>query len=232
VNLKSATVTNFINFVPENFSLINWTVAHSKSRIALSDRFGRIVFLNLDDYKHRIADVPEKSIIWSLAFSSNANQVWTGTENGEIFQWDFSSGALVQSAKNITKLSGEIQSLAISACANWLAVGLHSDSTIWIYDIRNSNWHRQLIGHRRFVTSMTFTQDSSRLLSAGSDGRIIVWSVPEFQEISAFEIETNDSQDNDEGIATLHVSKDQHIIAALTEDGRLRTWTGKSTHSK
>jgi serine/threonine protein kinase len=134
VNWKSATVTNLVRFVPENFSLINWTVSPPKSRVALSDRFGRIIFLNLLDFKHQIASVPDKSIIWSLAFSSNGNQVWTGTENGEIYQWDFLSGLLIQPIKNVETLPGEIQSLAVSSCANWLAVGLHSDSTIWIHD--------------------------------------------------------------------------------------------------
>jgi WD40 repeat protein len=207
--------------LPEAFWLNCWAVSPDQTRIAVAGNTGQIAFVELANPQPRYRIDPTTNTIWAMAFSADSQELWTGTVGGIIRRWSAADATLIEESMRV---EGDLQAIALSGDQRWLAVALFDDSSIRVFDRTRSRWLPPLVTHRRFVQSLVFTADGSRLISGGADGRVVLWRVPEFQEIAAFEVEPAVRPTGDEGIAVLKLSKNNSAVAALTEDGRLQLW--------
>lgn len=207
--------------LPEDFSVNSWTVANSKVLVGLSASDGRVSVINLVERRQVLLSAPDGKAVWGMAFDPNTQNLWTGSETGAIRRWDAKSGDLLE---NVCELDADLQTIALSGDGRWLAVGVFDDSSVRIWDRVRLRWVARLLSHRRFVSSLVFSQNSNRLLSAGVDGRVVLWRVPEFEEVAAFEVDQVANPTGDEGVSVLKLSPKEAALAALTEDGRVRVW--------
>lgn len=221
VSLSNGTVDDIGSFLPKGLSVHAWSVSPSSDRLAVTGGEGQIHLTDLGLEQHLTSTDPAKTTIWAVTFSPNSKEVWTGNVGGNIRRWRADTGGLIGDAASI---DGDLQSLALSGDGRWLAAGLFNDASVRIWDRNRQRWADPLFAHRRFVLSLVFTSDSSRLLSAGADGRIVVWRVPEFEEIASFEVEAVSQPTGDEGISVLRLAPSEQALGALTEDGRVRIW--------
>jgi WD40 repeat protein len=119
----------------------------------------RIVVSN--DSENRIAAAFGRNVFvfWQQDASSN------NTENG-IVDWSVFKGH-----------SNNVRSIDFSPCGKKIATGC-SDGSIRLWDLQRGIWIRKWIAHDGFlVSSLAFSLDGKSLLSAGSDGTIVIESV-------------------------------------------------------
>jgi WD40 repeat protein len=83
-----------------------------------------------------------------------------------------------------------------------------------------------LDAHGRHAQAVAFTQDGKRLVSAGQDARVRLWSVPGFQAEGVFE-------GHGHSVNVLSFSPDGSLLATGSTDGTVRVWSfpqGKCLH--
>jgi WD40 repeat protein len=72
--------------------------------------------------------------------------------------------------------------------------------------------------HGRHAQAVAFTRDAKRLVSAGQDACVRLWSVPSFQAEGAFEGHGN-------SVNSLSFSPDGSLLATGSTDGTVRVWS-------
>ncbi len=221
VDLSTGSVTNHGRPLPENVSITAWELSPNQRLLAVSGNQGELFLIDLDNKTS--ARLPDQSTnaVWAISFESSGVQMWTGNSDGTIWLWNTKAMTCLGEQH---RLPGDIQCLTLSSDGRWMAVALFNDTTIRVLDRTKSTWLSPLGTHRRFASWMRFSGDNKRLLSAGADGKLVVWGVPEFNELSTFEVGTPAYPTGDEGIAVARISPAGDLIAALTEDGRLRAF--------
>jgi WD40 repeat protein len=140
---------------------------------------------------------------------------------GIISQWRTLDGS---KELEINSLPRDLGAMALSRDGRWLAVAPFDDASIQIMDLNERRWIHPLQSHRRFVQTIIFTDDSRRLVSGGADGKVVIWRIPEFEEITSFDLDPTPSRNGDEGIAILQYEPKAAALGALTDDGRLHLW--------
>jgi len=210
--------------LPLTFSVDSWSIASSGLRIAFAGNEGAMVFLDVAGKRSVNAQDPETNRVWAMTFSGDGKEVWAGNEGGKIRRWNTHTGHAIET---VTSIDGDLQALSMSNDGRWLAASLFNDSSLRIWDRRRNHWLEPRYAHRRYIQSLIFTPGNDRLVSGGVDGRIILWRVPEFEEIASFEVSPDRKPHGDEGIAALRLAPANAGLAALTEDGRLQIWRAR-----
>lgn len=96
----------------------------------------------------------------------------TGTENVRLARWDAKTGKYIDEIK----FSGdEIGTISFSPDGNQLALG--NANEVWIWETKSWQLKERLTGHIGVIADLAFTPDGSKILSAGSDGTIRVWTL-------------------------------------------------------
>jgi WD40 repeat protein len=70
-----------------------------------------------------------------------------------------------------------IQSIEYSPDGDALAIG--NGSEVWLWETATWELRARLSGHVGSIVDLTFTSEGDKLISAGSDGTIRVWSLKE-----------------------------------------------------
>jgi WD40 repeat protein len=120
---------------------------------------------------------PQKGIILSVAFASNAQYAIISTHDSLITHWDIDPLApLLTYWQNV--LSGR---LALSTARNVLAAA-GSDNLIRVWDVQSAQQLRLLRGHAAEVTHLALSADGSMLVSADADSEVKVWATDPGEE--------------------------------------------------
>ena len=77
-------------------------------------------------------------------------------------------------------------------------------------------------GHRKTITSLSFSPNGSELASSGEDNAVIVWDVPGRREIARFE------KDTKRPYVFAGFAAEGTSVVALTNDGRILEWNWKN----
>jgi WD40 repeat protein len=221
VRLSDGVLLDRTKVTPDGISVKSFALAPSGSHVALSAPSGRIILINTDSRSSIELRDPEGTNVWAMAFSFDAKELWTGSARGSIASYSTEDGSRMDDGLHI---AGDINSIAVSRDTRWIAVSVFNDSSIRVFDRSSGKWIRTLTSHRRVAQSMTFSSDSTRLISGGLDGRLILWRLPEFDEIAAFDAAPLHTPTGDEGISTIRLSPAASALAAFTEYGSLRLW--------
>jgi WD40 repeat protein len=224
VKLSDGSVTVNGLITPSEFWVNSWAVSPDGNLLAISGNDGQILFTDLDSLKPRSALDPDTNTVWALAFSADSQEVLSGSVGGVIRRWKAHDASLIG---EVSRLDGDLNAIAMSVDRRWLVVSLFNDSSIRVLDLSRGRWLAPLVTHRRFVQALLFTPDGRRLISAGADGRVVLWRIPSFEQIAAFEVEPQERPTGDEGVAILRLAPDGSALGALTEDGRLQLWRAR-----
>lgn len=115
-----------------------------------------------------------------------------------------------------------VTTIAFSPDENQLAAG-NENEVIYVWDLNKPNNNpRELVGHSEDVTDLAFSWlEESMLVSAGSDGAIIVWNLDQDNRSSPL---LKGRLKNGEPIHDLEFSESQGILAGINAEGSVLFW--------
>lgn len=98
----------------------------------------------------------------------------SGAENVRLATWDAKTGKYLSE----TRFAGKfIHAIQLSPDGKLLAMG--NDNEVWIWDTASWQIIKKFAGHTGLIQDLEFTPDGTRVLSAGREGTIRVWSLDE-----------------------------------------------------
>jgi WD40 repeat protein len=119
-----------------------------------------------------------------LAVGSQHNHAWAVDDKGKVVQGakpehylillDLASGCI---AGRFDKVSSDASSLAFSPDGRVLAWGGYGDPAVHVVEVASGRERRRFLGHRGFVTALTFSADGEALLSGSGDTTALVWDL-------------------------------------------------------
>lgn len=107
----------------------------------------------------------------SVAFSYDSTLLAAGAVDRQILIWN------TRNDQELRKIDANDATKSIAFARNSSQLAVNSGNLIRIYDASNGRWVQTLRGHRRHVTSLHISHDSTRLASASMDGAIKIWDM-------------------------------------------------------
>ena len=164
------------------------------------------------------------------ARSENGRMVWIGDGDYDVREWRLPDIAgvrkLPSSMPEVTRYrtthTEPVFSIAVSPEERVIATG-SSDESIHLYDRSTGTTLKTLEGH--FALGLRFTSDGRRLLSAGDDGTLRLWSVETGDEIRRFEGHVG-------WVLSVDLSPDGRTVLSGGEDGTIRLWDFDSSQQQ
>lgn len=89
--------------------------------------------------------------------------------------WPINSQEQISSVRFV--VPGKTNALAISPDGNYLVAGIQE--TLYIWQINSGRMLANLSKHYQAITCIKFTDDGSHFVSAGLDGSVLVWNLPQ-----------------------------------------------------
>jgi len=112
----------------------------------------------------------------ALAISKDAKRLVTKGEE-KILLWDLSTGKQVADLSNKRRWSDDSRSLGLSSDGKTLAVP--DGDRMAVIDTESGKIKKWLRGHEKGTSAVTITNDGKTIISAGADGRIKFWDMPD-----------------------------------------------------
>lgn len=122
-------------------------------------------------------------IIYTFVLTSNDEEVVTAHRSGLLKLWEFSTGELKKSWKNLHV--GPVSSLEYSMNTELLASG-GCDSLIRIWDFKKQLCKGSLKGVQGVVSVVRFHPNENVILGAGDDATILAWDIESREVVKKF----------------------------------------------
>lgn len=187
--------------------------------LAAAGSYDVVKVFNLAD-KKEVASLPHQAgMIKALAFAPDGQIIASGGYQ-TVGLWNVTTKTLV---KSLDEPQAQVTSLAISPNGALLVCG-SEDELVRVYDLPAGTLKSTLEGHGRPVTSVGFSHDGSKVVSAGSDvtrptkpGVIKVWDAATGKETLSFEA-------HDKSVTTVAFTVDDKWIVSGSFDETVRLW--------
>src|SRR5260370_21276898 len=116
--------------------------------------------------------------------------------------------------------------VAISPDGKMLAVGEADSDTIRVWERKSVKLKEKLKAHG--VVEMAFSPEAGSLVSAGRDGKVIVWDVLKQKPRDTFDGHTK----HEDGVflSCVAFAPDGQTVASGSWDGTMRIWPAASPH--
>ena len=117
-----------------------------------------------------------------LQFSADGKRLFAGLAENRVDVWEVASGKLIKSVTTHYSFGSPDSvypiSLAFNPNATLMAIGTR-DSTVEVID--TDTWQRiaELKGHGAYISSVDFSSDGTKLLTASGGGTMRVWKITE-----------------------------------------------------
>jgi len=108
----------------------------------------------------------------SVAFSSDGNQIISGSDGKLVRMWD------VETGKQLRELQGHtdwIWSVAYSPDGNQIISGSY-DKSVRVWDAKTGKQLRDLQGHTSKICSVAFSHNNNQIVSGSYDQSVRVWA--------------------------------------------------------
>jgi WD40 repeat protein len=132
-----------------------------------------------------------KDWVRSVAVSPDGKRGLSGSMDGTVRLWDLETGKQLRSLKHASGIQGVAFSpdglFAISGSGSqWRATRTRTEPSpgdwlLHVWDLETGKEMAQLAGHRWGLMDVKVCQDGHRVLSAGMDGTIRLWGLPELK---------------------------------------------------
>lgn len=117
----------------------------------------------------------------------------SATTNNSPEHDNFSTGAVslwdIFERAEIATFPGGATCVTFDSAGKYLAAG-HLDNTLCIWDVEQSQIHRELYGHEDTIRDLCFSPDGKWLVSVGDDRTIRFWDTTDWHMRVSFELET------------------------------------------
>lgn len=161
-----------------------------------------------------------KRFIVSASFSPDGTHIASSSLDGTVRLWSINEGKEVETFYVL-----QPSALAYSPDGEHIAVGLQS-GLVHIFHVRKKHPPLKLEGHSGFISSMAFSPDSSRLVTAGFENhKIMQWDAGTGILLKTLVGHT-------EGVASVAYSPDGSRIVSGSRDGTIRIWSSRNILEK
>jgi WD40 repeat protein len=126
----------------------------------------------------------EQTTLAAFFAPTSPPSIVTAYSEGRLQFWDPATGREMRANIPVPGAK-KVQTAAGSPNGKFIAVATQ-DATIKILDAGSGRETAALHGHRGRVSTIVFTPDSQRALSAGSDGTVRIWEAPTGKQLSGF----------------------------------------------
>lgn len=151
-----------------------------------------------------------RDFVHSLAFSPDGNLLASGGFR-TVKLWKKQSGSKVYQVT----AGNAVKSIAVSPDRNLLAIG-SADNSIQIVEAKTGKTQKKLTGHKAAISTVQFSADGSKLVSAAADKSIRVWDIAKASTIRTI---TSTAVSNQ-----AIFNKDATQIITADADNTLRIW--------
>ena len=123
-------------------------------------------------------DIPMEGAIAGVSFINDSHRFAAASKNGYFGVWDYSTGENIFKKDIGNEGSRQIWSLQTSPDGCYIAI---STNKVRLFDAETGEeiYFENNKGHRGWIRDICFSHNGQLLASVGSDGSIIIWSVPE-----------------------------------------------------
>lgn len=177
-----------------------------------------------------------------LCFAPSGQMLFSGCEDGSISVWpvptdnrlDTEASSSLDALHELQKHDSAVLKLAINASGTWLVSG-DANGSVFAWDLHSEKLMRffEMAGHRRAVSEVEFANDPtlkdsqikvSKLATAGTDGNVIVWQLPDdgpkkLDEFLDHDGPVNDLTWNADGTALATAGDDRKVMLHQWELG-------------
>jgi WD40 repeat protein len=165
------------------------------------------------------------AVVWGLTFTPDGRYLVTAGDDKVVRVWDWHTGQTVRIIRGQAGYGrdGAIGAIAISPDGKWLAVGgafkAAGDTVthIRIYDFATGELKALLKGHKAKVIALSFSPNSSLLISGSFDNTAIIWDVETAQMLHRLE-------GHDAEIYNVAFAPDGATAVTGSYDKTLRLW--------
>ncbi len=153
--------------------------------------------------------------VYCLDFSPNQEYLASGSADETIRIWDTRSG---KEKRTIEESYKELWGIPVrfSPDGNYLAAGVYEK--LKLYDAQsNFNERASCDAHKRGIQSVSISPDNKYVISAGADGEIKIWSIPDLKLVSSRMAHSSE-------VWSVSVSPKGDFLISGGEDGSFKVW--------
>jgi WD40 repeat protein len=167
--------------------------------------------------------------IYSVAFIPKPNTpqiVTAGIEGIKLWNTDGKNGTFIEKLD-----SSWVYGIVYSPDKLLMASG-HADGTIKIWEPNGKSWqpitNQAKDRHRKGVRSLSFSNDGSKIISAGYDESVKIWSIQRNSENEREVILVRSLGGHRGGVRSASFNSDGSLIASAGADNTIQLWKNKS----
>lgn len=217
--------TGFISHILPGHSKPAWAVNFSSDGLHLASGNGDGTAIIWDALSGRsVQTLSVTSAVRGVAFNHDGKLLATVSQDGVAQVWELSTGSVVFSKTHANALYG----VAFRSTDDLLAVsGQDQRVTIWQLKEPQKLVAQLSNSHSNTVSSVDFSSDGKRLVSADFDGTAIIWDVSDLATI--FELKR--LKGHQDKILSVVFDRDGLRVATASYDQSVKLWTASAHHA-
>lgn len=162
---------------------------------------------------------PEPAWLAAVDVSPDGRLVVAGGDSGIVHLIEGGAGQV----RGRLATGHPIQTLALGPGQRTLAVA-RQDGLVEIWDPGAGRMLRELRGHSRYVYGIAFVDHGARMVTAGSDGKLIFWRVPDYRPMAELSWVDLAGTGGDQSPFVLTSDAAGRRLGLMTQDGWLHVW--------
>lgn len=188
--------------------------------LALPDVTGRVQLWDLAEKRRHIEWQAHAEGAWWAAVSGNGHLIASAGQDQRLRVWRGSEGMLVAEAA-----AGGLVAGAFSPQGDRLALA-RNDGALEVRSTADLSVWRRLRTSSSALIDVAYSPDGRRVFAGGTNGTVHVFATDDWSELATMRWQAGASQETT--VDRLALSADGAILAAYSNDGRVRTWSGSA----